>query len=288
MNEPGFEFDVVGEWSILKLEIIANYGAAYTKVLSGKAGQGLRKYYIDGFSGAGQHVEKRTRKPVEGSPTRALKIKPPFDRYYFIDLDKNKTDYLRNQCEGHSNVQIVNDDANVYLRKLLPTIRYDSYMRALCVLDPYKLNLDWDVIEVAGKMRTVDLFLNFPVMDMNRNAIWRQPDRAPIGGIERLNRFWGDESWRQAAYSKSPQMNLFSEPEEEKQENRAIVAAFRERLTKVGGFDFVAEPMPMINSRNAVVYYLFFASPKPVAKKIITDIFEKHRRHGRDTARVRR
>ena len=32
----------------------------------------------------------------------------------------------------------------------------------------------------------------------------------------------------------------------------------------------------MINSRNAVVYYLFFASPKPVAKDIITHIFKTH------------
>jgi hypothetical protein len=33
----------------------------------------------------------------------------------------------------------------------------------------------------------------------------------------------------------------------------------------------------MKNSTNAVVYYLFFASQKPVAKKIIDDIFKKHR-----------
>jgi hypothetical protein len=31
------------------------------------------------------------------------------------------------------------------------------------------------------------------------------------------------------------------------------------------------------HSNNAVVYYLFFASQKPVAKKTIDDIFKKHR-----------
>jgi hypothetical protein len=29
-----------------------------------------------------------------------------------------------------------------------------------------------------------------------------------------------------------------------------------------------------------VVYYLFFASQKPVAAEIVTDIFSKYRQHG--------
>jgi hypothetical protein len=55
------------------------------------------------------------------------------------------------------------------------------------------------------------------------------------------------------------------------------VKAFQKRLQTVAGFEFVPHPLPMRNSTNAVVYYLFFASQKPVAKKIIEDIFQKHR-----------
>jgi len=62
-----------------------------------------------------------------------------------------------------------------------------------------------------------------------------------------------------------------------KQGNDKIVAAFRQRLKKIAGFQFVPNPLPMKNSTNAVVYYLFFASQKPVAEKIITDIFSKYR-----------
>ena len=276
MTEPVFQFDEVGDWSVLKLDIIEQYGSAYTRAFNVR-GRRLKKYYIDGFSGAGVHVVKRTRQQIEGSPARALKIVPPFDGYYFIDLDKDKTAYLKKLCEGRSDVQIINDDANSYLRTLLPTIQYARYNRALCVLDPYGLHLDWEVMELAGKSKAVDMFLNFPVMDMNRNAIWRTPERASPEGIERMSRFWGDGSWKQAAYAKSKQTSLFFEPDDEKLPNSAIVAAFRDRLNKVAGFEFVPEPMPMINSRNAVVYYLFFASPKPVAKDIITHIFRTHR-----------
>jgi three-Cys-motif partner protein len=121
------------------------------------------------------------------------------------------------------------------------------------------------------------MFLNFPVMDMNRNAIWRNPDAAPQGGIDRMNRFWGDASWRTVAYAEHPQGNLFGGPDMVKQGNDAIVAAFRERLRTVAGFQFVPEPLPMRNTNNAVVYYLFFASQKPVAQTIIQDIFAKYR-----------
>ncbi len=121
------------------------------------------------------------------------------------------------------------------------------------------------------------MFPNFPVMDINRNAIWHHPEKVPQDGIERMNKFWGNDSWRAAAYVESKQQNLFSGPDKIKQPNDAIVAAFRERLKEVAGFTFVPDPLPMRNSKKTDVYYLFLASPKAVAQKIITDIFNKYR-----------
>jgi three-Cys-motif partner protein len=274
-----FKFDEIGDWSELKLEIVEDYGAAYTKAFANQ--KGLKKFYIDAFSGAGVHVSKRTREQIEGSPARALKVSPPFDHFYFIDMNPEKTAHLATLCRGRRDVDIVTDDATSYLsQKLLPTIQYKKFNRALCLLDPYGLHLEWDVMLQAGQSKAIDLFLNFPVMDMNRNAIWRAPANAPKDGIDRMNRFWGDESWRQAAYAESDQGNLFSARELVKQDNAAIVKAFQTRLRTVAAFEFVPDPLPMRNSNNAVVYYLFFASQKPVAKKIIENIFKKHGRSG--------
>ena len=279
MTPGAFKFDEIGDWSELKLEIVENYGAAYTKAFANQ--KGLKKYYIDAFSGAGVHVSKRTQGQIEGSPARALKVSPPFDHFYFIDMDADKTKHLATLCRDRGDVDIVTDDATSYLTKtLLPTIQYNKFNRALCLLDPYGLHLDWDVMLQAGKSKAIDLFLNFPVMDMNRNAIWRSPENAPKDGVERMRRFWGDELWRQAAYVESDQGNLFSARELIKQDNAAIVKAFQNRLQSVAGFEFVPDPLPMLNSNKAVVYYLFFASQKPVAKRIIEDIFKKHRTQG--------
>jgi three-Cys-motif partner protein len=140
---------------------------------------------------------------------RALKVSPPFDAYYFIDLNSDKADYLRSSVGDRADVHIHTGDANRYLTaELLPTIQYKNFTRALCLLDPYGLHLDWEVIRQAGQSKAVDMFLNFPVMDMNRNAIWKDAENAPTDGVERMTKFWGDTSWKQVAYADSPQGNL--------------------------------------------------------------------------------
>jgi three-Cys-motif partner protein len=268
-------FDEIGYWSELKLEIVEKYGAAYTSAF--RNATNLKKYYIDAFGGAGLHVSKRTKQQIEGSPARALKVRPPFDGFYFIDMDANKTAQLQELCKGRSDVRIHTGDSNSYLTKeLLPTIQFRKFNRALCLLDPYGLQLDWKVMLQAGQSKAVDMFLNFPVMDMNRNAIWRNQEQVPQEGVERMTRFWGDKSWKQVAYAENPQGDFFVTSDLEKQPNDAVVASFRDRLNKVAGFQFVPKPLPMRNSNNAVIYYLFFASPKPVAEKIIEGIFAKY------------
>jgi three-Cys-motif partner protein len=126
----GFKFDEIGYWSELKLEIVEKYGSAYTTAFANS--RNLKKYYIDAFSGAGLHVSKRTGEQVEGSPARALKVSPPFDRFYFIDMDADKTAHLQKLCEGRSDVFIHTGDATSYLTgELLPTIQFRHFNRAL-------------------------------------------------------------------------------------------------------------------------------------------------------------
>jgi three-Cys-motif partner protein len=277
LRKKKLRFDKIGIWSELKLDILEKYGAAYVKAFARTPT--LKKYYIDGFCGSGVHISKATGERVEGSPARALKVQPPFDHYYFIDMDQAKTDHLQNLCQGRNNVTIMSGDASDILTKhVLPLVHYEKYNRALCLLDPYGLHLDWAAIEMAGKSGAVDLVLNFPVMDMNMNAIWHNPQAVPEDGIERMNKFWGDESWRKIAYVDHPQQELFGAPPKVKQPNEIVVEAFITRLKKVAGFKHVARPYPMKNSTKAVVYYLILASAKEVAKDIVEGIFEKYDR----------
>ena len=74
------------------------------------------------------------------------------------------------------------------------------------------------------------------------------------------------------------QFEFFGNPD--KQSNETIAEAFRIRLKDVAGFAKVPKPIPMRNSKRAIVYYLFFASQKGAAENIVLDIFEKYRTRG--------
>jgi len=271
------KFDEIGYWSELKLEIIQKYAKAYSAIMN-KQAPIKSYYYIDAFSGAGVHISKNTGNEVSGSPTNALKVKPPFSGFYFIDLDGDKADYLRQHSEGYRNVNIYHGDCNqVLLGQIFPNIRYQDYKRALCLLDPYGLQLNWEIICTAGQSNVIEIFLNFPVMDMNRNILWRNPERVDPTQILRMNAFWGDESWKDVAYKK--EQGLFDEIEE-KAPTKDIADAFKKRLKKVAGFKYLADPMPMRNSKGGTVYYLFFASHNKTGLKIVEDIMSKYRNRG--------
>jgi len=271
------EFDEIGSWSEIKLDIIRDYAAAYSRIISAQHNPSFHHLYIDAFAGAGLNVSRSTGDYVPGSPLNALLISPPFKEYHLIDINCAKVDSLRSLTSSYSNVHVHEGDCNqILLRDVFPKSKFEDYRRALCLLDPYGLHLNWEVILTAGQMRSVDIFLNFPVEDINRNVLWKNPDNVNQKQSERMTAFWGDDSWRQIAYDTTG--NLFGFPL--KQPNSIIAEAFRERLKKVAGFGYVPEPLPMCNSVNAVVYYLFFASHQPVAANIVRDIFKKYRRKG--------
>lgn len=270
-------FDEIGYWSEVKLDIVRKYAIAYSTIMSARIKPAFEHAYIDAFAGCGVHVLKRTGEFVLGSPLNALLVKPPFRRYYLIDIRPERAGFLREMIGADERVEIFEGDCNEVLAKqVFPAIRWDQYHRGLCLLDPYGLHLDWQVLEAAGRSKAIDVFLNFPVADINRNVLWRNPEGVGVEDIERMNRFWGDESWRDVAYS--TRGDLFGHPV--KTDNETIASAFRDRLIRHGYFQHVPEPMPMRNSKGAVVYYLFFASQKPVAANIVEEIFDSYRQRG--------
>lgn len=268
--------DKIGFWSEAKLDIIEKYAVTYSTILSKK---GFYHVYIDAFAGAGEHESKTTGGPVPGSPVKALEVQPAFKEYFFIDLDERKVRHLEALAHDREDVHVYHGDCNdVLLKDILPRVRWKDFRRGLCILDPYGLHLDWKVTERIGRMRSVEIFLNFPVHDMNRNILWRVPEDVAPEQAQRMDRFWGDKSWHEVAYAESPQLRLDGRKEFVKQPEKVIVKAFRERLKRVAGFKYVPRPIAMVNKRNAPLYYLFFAAHVPEARKIVNDIFRKHER----------
>ncbi len=277
MSKKALRLDEIGYWSEVKLDIVRKYASAYSTIM---AQQPLikRHLYIDAFAGAGQHISKGTGGFVPGSPLNALHITPPFRKLHLIDLDGGKTSALLKLTAGDARVTVHEGDCNkILLRDAFPCCRYGDYHRALCLLDPYRLNVNWEILQTAGRMKSIEVFYNFMIMDANMNVLWRDPSKVDPDQPARMDAVWGDNSWRSAAYHIT--QDLFGDVEE-KVTNDKIAQAFRNRLKAVAGFKYVPEPMPMRNSKGAVVYYLFFASPNKTGADIVQQIFDKYRTRG--------
>ncbi|MGA2219637.1 MAG: three-Cys-motif partner protein TcmP [Terracidiphilus sp.] len=271
------KFDEIGYWSEIKLAILEEYARPYNQILLSQKPK-LHPIYIDGFAGAGHHKAKGSDRVIEGSPARALAVEPPFDFLHFVDIDGARVAELKRLSTGKSNVSVYHGDCNeVLVNQVFPKIRYENFQRALCILDPYGLHLNWETIRTAGESKVIEIFLNFPVMDMNMNVLWHRSERVTELQRDRMTRFWGDNSWETVAY---PTTQGLFEPMQAKATNEEIAEAFQERLKKVAGFNYVPKPMPMRNTTGAVVYYLFFAARNPTAAKIVRDIFAKYGHRG--------
>lgn len=274
MTDKPLRLDEIGYWSEVKLDIVQRYASEYTKVLSKQAS--IRGFsYIDGFAGAGHHVSRSSGAQVAGSPVIAMKIAPAFSALYLVDLDGSRTRELKRLAEGDPRVQVHHGDGNqILLRDVFPKCLWEDRQRALCLLDPYKLNVNWEVLRTAGQMHSIEVFYNFMIMDANMNVFMRDPSKVSPEQAARMDAVWGDSTWRTAAYQSS--QDLFGEIEE-KATNEVIAEAFRKRLQEVAGFKYVPQPLPMRNSRGAVVYYLYFGSHNPAGDRIVTYIFDKYR-----------
>ena len=269
---PDFQVDEVGYWTEIKLAIVKDYSKAYAQILNKQ--KYIRHFaYIDGFAGAGVHISRTSGQAIDGSPTIALRVEPPFSHYHFIDMDGKRAAHLRTLAAGRSDVTVYEGDCNkILLDEVFPQCQYSDFRRALCLLDPYGLNPKWEVVVRAGKMRSIEIFLNFMIMDANMNVLRRDPSSVALGQSQRMTDFWGDDSWRQVAYAKVK--GLFGDMEF-KAENEAVVAAYRNRLKDIAGFNYVPDPIPMRNSKGATVYYLFFASNNETGDRIARDVFKK-------------
>ncbi len=258
----------IGPWSERKHAIIQDYASAYTAIMA-NAKRSIARFewdYIDGYAAAGLCRRKDTGEIVKGSALLSLDVTPPFHRYYFVELDERKLKILRAQTAQHPSVQCMHGNANVVIpRDLVPQIDFGKYRRAFCLLDPYQhKHLDWPTIASIGRSKTIDLLLHFPTMPMNRGALHRDGE-VPDDAAAAMTRFWGDESWRDAAYVKRD--GLFTNLPAEKATDIEFAEAFCHRLRAVGGFQGTTRPIPMLNSNGATLYYLIFALPIETATR---------------------
>jgi three-Cys-motif partner protein len=263
--------DNVGPWSIRKNDIVEYYAGVYAEITK----KHLIRTYIDGFANRGYGRLKGTDQIVRGSALRVLNMAHPFDRYVFVEQDAKRLRDLRKGVGERENVQIIEGDANVVLPEVLSQVLYSRRERALCFLDPNKMNeLRWETIAAAGANDMIDAIIHFPTMDAHRTVLMADSGKIRPAMRAKMNRYYGNETWFEDTYTKDGLLP-FEELSPRKRETIAIIEAFRSRLKEGAGFDFVSRGIPMQNKEGGIIYHLLLASHNKASTRLIGAIEKK-------------
>jgi three-Cys-motif partner protein len=290
-----------GDWTTVKLDVIAAYLSSYTTALKDKPSKEkpFTRGYIDAFAGTGYRgsrqgnpAESKLSLPfpdladdeaqafLDGSARRALKTEPRFDRYVFIEQNSERCAQLeRLKLEfPHfaDDIQIHNAEANSIIQKLCS--RDWRLHRAVLFLDPYGLQVEWTTIEAIARTQAIDLWVLFP-LGIGVNRLLTRSGEIPESWRKRLDTLLGTSDWYEEFYRMETFTDLYGDAERVvKASVDTIGKYFNDRLRSV--FCAVAEnPKVLCNSARSPLYLLCFAAgnPKgaPIALKIANYLLNK-------------
>lgn len=261
-----------------KLDVLAAYLDAYTTALKK---QRFELLYVDAFAGTGEiplrdggglldGVEE-IDPVIEGSAQRALQLRTPFDRYFFIEKTRELATELGDLREKFpqyaDRIEVKCQDANSWLEHFCATTDWRN-TRAVVFLDPFGNQVAWETLVAIAETKAIDLWYLFPAgMGVNR-----QIGRSGIVRDEHarsLDRMFGPNDWRSAAVEESSEPDLFGD-----------TVSFKKRTDPEGITQFMIDCMKKIFKghvidtwlplgRNGAHWYsLLFASANPSKRAI--------------------
>lgn len=265
-----------GDHTERKLDAVQRYLEAYVTVMKK---QSFTLNYVDGFAGSGasqaigdeaegdllQEELLDVASIVEGSPARALKIEPPFDRYIFVDANPENIRSLEELKDAYPSREIFlrDGDANDRLQRFAKFIKDRESERAVVFLDPFGLSVKWETVERLAETEKVDLWYLVPVHGMSRQI---KSDGTFLTSARRIDELWGSDEWRAKAVRKSePIEDLFGQIDDRYEKTaraEQFSDMFRERLATVfkGG---VSRRYLRLGKGRLHEYSLMFACANP-------------------------
>jgi three-Cys-motif partner protein len=269
----------------LKLKMLEEYLQAWAKIFFSIAGrQGYKNwqeiYYVDCFAGRGKYHKDGQKNAISGSPLIALKCALDFQqnpRYkgvkmncIFIENDKKTAKELEGFCGPYKD--LVNYEVRLgdFKDIILEIIEKINYHPAFFFIDPDGIKeLKRESVEqIVNRKGPTDIFLNYIKGGVERITglakkkipeITNQKISAKdIKTIQCLTDFYG--------------LNIFNKldsTEKERLKEWTTSLLQSSSLKEIAVFD-----MPYLH-KSDTIYYLLFASRKPVAKKVILSIFKK-------------
>lgn len=286
-----------GKWTEEKLDAFEKYVNAYLTIMNKhRDNNQWELIYFDGFAGSGSKNEGTTEDgkqlmldlidehqlseteltPYKGAAERVLNIKQRgFDYYYFVDIDEKSNVALEARLEplrDGKKLVFRPHDANQEIVKLANAMHQNNKLKALVLLDPFGMQVDWDSIKQLQHTGT-DLWILIPTGVIINRLLDRKGN---LKLINKLTSFFGlDEvQLRDYFYKKRTENTLFGDAEiieKVKEPISKIAQLYVERLKTI--FDHVTErPLVLCNTSNTPIFHFACASNNPTAIKIASQI----------------
>lgn len=201
MEDDGHYLPEIGAHSLEKIRRHNYYATLFATAMAKKW---THRVYIGLYSGAGRARVKGTDEVVETSALAVLRQTIPFTKYIFVDSDPRCIEALESRIEALGR----DLDVTLIQRPVIESIpditeampRFDRAagegLLALCFVDPFRVDLDFDVIRRLSRY-WIDFLVMLPLgFDLRRNLrryMHEQDDR--VGRLIDA-RDWRDE-WRQ-------------------------------------------------------------------------------------------
>jgi len=129
------------------------------------------------------------------------------------------------------------------------------------------MSVKWETIQAAAEAGTFEVLINFPLLGIRRNVVRQSPKEVAPRQAQRMTALWGSDDWISVLYPPA----LFGRQKTQEPTDCALSVAFQERLQTT--FRYVSDYVIMKNMKGGALYSLIWAGHKPVAMKIVNDVF---------------
>lgn len=265
-----------------KLLVLQKYLNAYVKILKNRPFQTV---FFDAFAGTGEvprdedagtlFEDVEEAQPfIEGSARRALSIRPPFDRYIFVEKKRSNArqlESLRGEFPALSTrIAVERCDANDAVLQFCANTDW-ARTRAVMFLDPFGNQVKWETIAAIARSRAIDLWYLFPAhLGVNRQI-------STSGAIEdakaaSLDGLLGTTEWRDEFLARKESVDLWGNVSERQVKQATVDSITRfmiRRMKVIFGGTVLDEWLPL-GRGGSHWYSLLFAcsNPSPKANQI--------------------
>ncbi|MCL2220197.1 MAG: three-Cys-motif partner protein TcmP [Chitinispirillia bacterium] len=286
------------DWTIAKLDAFKKYVDAYLTIMEVHKHKGnWLTLYFDGFAGSGDcgaekgsvkakaesllldfGIEEADTEIYKGAAERVLELKKKFNYYYFIDLDEQSLKKLQERLTRFDmgpQLQFRAGDANKYIAELAAALKRNKKFKALVLLDPFGMQINWESIELLRDTAS-DVWILVPSGVIINRLLDRKGE---LTNLKKLCSFFGmtEEEIRKEFYTEDVNNTLFGEETVIQKKQDSIKKIADLYIKKLGYVWKYVTPKPLImrNTKNVTIFHFVFASNNKTGLQIANDIIGK-------------